>query len=586
MRTINFVFSFVLITVLSGCSGNIEQDKPYTPLYLYYNQLEIDKNLTSYFPYFVNYPTDWSKMGLKGSPSDVKYFTGIQEFGQEIYFLYQFMNSGKLLFWGMSNEMPSLTAFSYDDHGRLEGIVHNPFLESQTNGNQQFRYRNNRLVSLTNNAVGVAEHSYSYYEDGTLKKIEPIIGDDYLYTQFSEVGIMEFDTLGRLVRTEAPRTNNPMMEDLINPEYDVIDLPSVCTYSYTDNLCTEKLEKIAFFIRGELQDTIICRSRYIYNSYGDIETCEYEGGYYIQGGNNGNPIGQTKFTVHYSYEYDGNDNWTTLRITLPDNLDQYHGMLKFYELQTSHRYISNQRSYSPTPGEKPEVTFRREINYYEKAAEEVSKMDNVEESDEEPEEESLSVQGETPRFTSVQGYGLYGRVREVTEGGTSKLRFDEYGNLIFRTDEFDNAIEYNFQSPTKYLLATGEGPFHVVCEGNLRKEIDENGIELTIEYEFDNSGRVIRHRYIESKEPVEKRYIYEGDEKFPSEMVCEYSFEDGSSDLTSKYVYTDFDQHGNWTERTVNSSWKYIRYNRVDNSENISTRTEPETTETRTIFYF
>lgn len=69
-------------------------------------------------------------------------------------------------------------------------------------------------------------------------------------------------------------------------------------------------------------------------------------------------------------------------------------------------------------------------------------------------------------------------------------------------------------------------------------------------------------------------------------MVCEYSFEDGSSEVTSKYVYTDFDQQGNWTERTVNSSWKYIRYNRVDNREEISTRTEPETTETRTIFYF
>lgn len=588
MRIINFVFGFVLVAFLAGCSGNniLEKEKLYTPLYVYYNPLKMDEDLTSYYPFFVNYPTDWVKMGLRGIPSEVKYFTGVKVFGEETCLFYQFMNFGRLLFWGMSNEMTALTGFSYDDRGRLDGRIHKYLMKDNVREDLQFKYKGNRLMSVTNSAVGVDAYIYSYYDDGTLKKIEPIVGDESWYRRFSKVGMMEFDTLGRLVRAEFPRSYNPMMDGLINPEYDVLKIPSVCTFSYTDNLCTEKLEKIAFSIRGELQDTITCRSRFTYNDKGDIETWEYEGGYYAGGGNNGNPIGQTKFTVYYSYEYDSNDNWTMLRMTLPEELDQYLGMLKFYELQTEHTYISNRRSYSRVPGKKPVVTFRREINYYEKMAKLVDQTDEVEELDEVQDVENVSEQSEAPEFTSVQGYGLYGKVREVTEDGKSKLRFDENGNLVFRTDELDCEIEYNFQSPSKYLVATGEGPFNVVCEGNLRKEVDENGIELTIEYEFDDNGRVIRHRYVDNKAPVEEKYMYEGVEKYPAEMIREYTFDDGSSVVTCKYVYTDFDEQGNWTKRTVNRSWKYIRYDEVDNSEKISTRTEPETTEIRTISYY
>lgn len=39
------------------------------------------------------------------------------------------------------------------------------------------------------------------------------------------------------------------------------------------------------------------------------------------------------------------------------------------------------------------------------------------------------------------------------------------------------------------------GPFRITCEGNLRKEVDEKGIEGTIEYEFDSRGRVVRHKF-------------------------------------------------------------------------------------------
>lgn len=74
--------------------------------------------------------------------------------------------------------------------------------------------------------------------------------------------------------------------------------------------------------------------------------------------------------------------------------------------------------------------------------------------------------------------------------------------------------------------------------------MDEKGIEGTIEYEFDSRGRIVRY----------------------------------------KYSYLETDSRGNWTKRRVKRTWKSTTYGYENEPDKVSTKTEPEFTETRTIF--
>lgn len=79
MRALKFfigyacAFFFMAGIVISCDSGGKNNDKPYTPLYVYFNPLQLDMNMETLMPYFVNYPTDWAKMGLRDYPMTVTY---------------------------------------------------------------------------------------------------------------------------------------------------------------------------------------------------------------------------------------------------------------------------------------------------------------------------------------------------------------------------------------------------------------------------------------------------------------------------------------------------------------------------------
>lgn len=186
----------------------------------------------------------------------------------------------------------------------------------------------------------------------------------------------------------------------------------------------------------------------------------------------------------------------------------------------------------------------------------------------------------TPKFTSVQGYGLYGNVRTVTTGKVT-LSFDQNGNMVS-----NGANRYIYRGTDRYMIDNVIGPFRITCEGNLRKEVDEKGIEGTIEYEFDSRGRVVRYKYFDGMMPVVCKYVYEGTSKYPSTMESSASYEDGTDVEICRYTYLETDSRGNWTKRRVKRTWKSTTYGYENEPDKVSTKTEPEFTETRTISYF
>ena len=86
--------------------------------------------------------------------------------------------------------------------------------------------------------------------------------------------------------------------------------------------------------------------------------------------------------------------------------------------------------------------------------------------------------------------------------------------------------------------------------------------------------------------PVVCKYVYEGTGKYPSTMESSAGYEDGNDVEICRYTYLEADSQGNWTKRRVKRTWKSTTYGYENEPDKVSTKTEPEFTETRTISYF
>ena len=507
MRNSLLIVAVAAVTVFAACSGGgqMEKERKYTPVYLYFNPIDpdlrspkmaIDLSPLGGFSQFVNYPNDWAKYGLRGNVSKIQFvFKGFN--GAERVF----DNAGRLRTeGGPTIDLPYAVykELRYDNLGRLVGVVGNLHRNRWATSSQQFEYdETGKLVKLTGALGGAEYQEFYYYEDGTLKEIIPK-KDVVFLKEYDHIGKMEFNEQGELVRLEAPLTSNPFVAEA---KSDFNRFPSVSTFTYSGGLCTEKLEKIAFIVRKEVKDTITCINRYTYNDKGDLASWEYHGVYYYL---------DPKTRNHYSLVV---------------------------------------------------AIIQRKIMYHAFSAE----------------EELAMKKKDAPKLTAVQGYGLYGDVKTVTTNEHIVI-FDEYGNVV------SDGNSYTYQSPTQYKINNVIGPFRIICEDNIRREEDENGIELGTEYEFDKRGRVVRRRYTENIMPIEETYSYEGRDKYPSEMKHTESYEDGQDIYTCQYSYLEFDEQGNWTKRKVNRTWRIVMYS--DGEDEISTKTDPEFVETRAITYF
>lgn len=191
------------------------------------------------------------------------------------------------------------------------------------------------------------------------------------------------------------------------------------------------------------------------------------------------------------------------------------------------------------------------------------------------------------KYTAVQGHGLYGKVKSVSDGNYT-INFDQRGNIASEVWKSGGSNKYIYQSPTKYKIGDVIGSFIITCQGTTRTEKDENGIEVPVIYVFDAKGRVVSYQYAQGMRGVTEKYTYNGNEKYPNSMIMDGQDEQGSYVATTRYTYLESDKNGNWTKRKAKCTWDIIDYVYEGGKEveKKSTKTDPEVIEQRTIVYF
>lgn len=555
MRNSLLIVAVAAVTVFAACSGGgqMEKERKYTPLSVYFDpllsQFHQDEP-AAYYIDFINYPNDLVKHGLRGNVSDVRYHSK----GDIVktYKHYSFDNEGRLK--SVSSPAHQDPArYEYDDEGRLKD-VYRVYGRGWTRDHQKLEY--DTVGHLVKRIDGDLAYSYLYYDNGVLKRMFAVDRTPFWAKDYTDSIVMDFYESGDLRSWKFPNSINSFVEEMNG------DLPSSAVFFYTDGLCTEKLERIVWMDREEVLDTLVCHHSYAYNDKGDVITWTYNGRFYDRVDANRYAFPSTSVTIRFEYEYDEYDNWRTMRIILPKNFTEVRSLTRSYDFYSI--FYKGMRPVMPTTEEDYALTVYRDIQYYAFSAEEEREMKKK----------------NAPKFTAVQGRGLLGDVKSV-KGGNYTMVFNEFGNIVR-----DGSNTYTYESPTRYMINSAIGPYRIVCEDNLRKEEDEKGIELGTEYEFDKRGRVVRRRYTDDMMPIEEKYTYDGREKYPSEMKCTASYEDGQDIYTCRYSYLEFDEQENWTKRKVNRTWEITTYNPVDETEETSSKTDPEFVETRTITYY
>lgn len=484
MRALKFfigyacAFFFMAGIVISCDSGGKNNDKPYTPLYVYFNPLQLDMSMETLMPYFVNYPTDWAKMGLRDYPMTVTYEYSYPAWGVTGSSQYAFLSNGRLseqrrTSFNVGATGFDVVSFEYDSNSSLVKI------KSVEDGRYKRRYNDNGFIydaagRLTRRErdrggnPGTWDYLYEYHENGALKSILP----EKENSLANEAGVtlykFQIDSLGRIEKIENVKPTNIFLKDISEYKRE----KSVTVFSYTDNLCTQAVEKIPVkFDQGT--ETLTCTSVFTYNSHGDLATWTYSGGVYKSKGNSWR-VDDMTFTVTYEYIYDEKGNWTQAKIIFPSNLDEIPALRTYYKA-TKDGFTSNQdRSSSTKNGDTPFLTVNRTISYYDE-----DMMKNESSTSGNKEKQSA----EELLYKGTDTYGLLGKVKSVTEEHEC-LKFDQSGNLVYQKNSFDKETTYTYLTPTSYNVSGwGEAVVNIAIKDGLRSDTDsDTNTELNHEY--------------------------------------------------------------------------------------------------------
>lgn len=547
-----FCLSSILMTSLASCNQKSgENDKPYTPLYVYFNPLELDMKMETLMPYFVNYPSDLTKMGIRKHPMNVTYEHTSSAWGITTMFQYVFLIDGHLSEYRRTSfnygaNGFDVTKYEYDDNSNLIGITTKKDGSYQgKNIDDGFTYDSaDRLIRRDKNGRGHYNAStllYSYHKNGMLKSILPEKDNNTIYESGVALWKMQFDSLAHMVRFETPNTTNIFLKD-INEYYKG---KSVTTYTYIDNLCTQAVERIPIkFDKGT--ETLTCTSKFAYNSHGDLTKWTYSGGVYKKNGNNWR-VDNMEFTINYDYKYDNQGNWTEAKIIFPANIDEIPALRIYYKSSTI-GYSSQDKSPSVKQGETPSLTVKRKIDYWSDDlvnAVAVAKVETTEKDN-------------GLRYKGTDTYGLLGNVKSVTEEHV-RWEFDQSGNLVYNKNSYGKETTYNYTSPTSYTISDWEDVLiNVEIKDGSRSDMDSGiNTEVNQQYTFDSQKRLTKHVFCSHMAIVTCTYQYTGDSKYPSSMVEEHP-RDGIT--TYNYKYIKFDKKKNWTERNVSFMTEYDEY--------------------------
>lgn len=553
MKKFLSVSSLVICSLLAACTGGglVENEKKYTPLEVYFNPLanEIEEislrgSILAYNAnYFLNYPNDLARLNLHGPVRSVIYgrrpeMSSVKFFFNKNGFMTEIHSGTYLSAYGMNK-----TRFKYDESGRFIGWLKLNKANNEGEYEIKYKYDENGRPESSRMRNGLTMN-FSYFNDGTLKETNMSLKDSFYFGKVKKTK-MEYNEKGQLVKMQSMHSSNRLIQDGFNI-YSLV-YPSVSTFEYNeDGLCTRKYEEV-FFIDRRMNDTLKimpCDNIFTYNEKGDLASWTYTGGSYYTDKENRNLYGfeEVSFTIKYEYLYDDYGNWRRKYIIMPENITENINLHKFY-------YYNNQeydgfREYEPEEGARPVVVLNRILEYY---------LETDVDKGKGGKEAAKQKKPEGPAYTAAQGMGLYGKVKSIYSDGSS-IFFDEYGNIA-RLVNGNSEEVYKYKTPFTYTIpdpwGNEIGPYRIECEENTRKEIKERGGNVEALYEFDNKGRLIRHRYFEGMMPAEATYTYDGINKLPAYKVCKHEYEEGTDTETCQYLYLGIDKKGNWTMRKV-----------------------------------
>ena len=371
MKFLHLFCSVALVVplCLAGCQSQVgeEKERPFTPLYVYFDPLNLKLTMTmeALMPFFVNYPNDWTKMGLRGNPSTLTYsFT--DPFGTGNY-VTKFSESGRM----KSKDTPQFSFYSrsvyywhrvyeYDEADRLNYMseyrppTRVPWEDKGFVYNEKGQLTERFVEDHDNSGI---RYNYSYWDNGNLKAIRPVKDNAVARVNMHEIYKLDFDSQGLLERMVCRSSVNPFLSRMNRYKKGA----AVMSYTHSDRLCTKIVEKVPIeFDRGV--DTLTNTFTLAYNAHGDVTSWVYSGGVYWDKGNRWGVADRT-FEVKYEYTYDLHDNWTSAKMILPEGFEEimelailYHNSLMY----TDHPYEIGEVL---AAGEVAEITLPRTVEY-------------------------------------------------------------------------------------------------------------------------------------------------------------------------------------------------------------------------------
>lgn len=539
-QCIPLLVSAFLIQGLSSC----ENKKVYSPVMAFtccddaYMSIQGEDKLsfTRCFMDFVQYPDDWTKLGLKGKVKNIysdenKLVTGLEfdEFGHVTM-------QGRILGGRYGHSLE----FEYQG-GKLQKAINRGSRALQA-------YLYNEADRLTASKSEQYEKVYTYYENGMLKNVSVVKTHDR-----DGIVKMDCDETGRVLALRM-WVQHPIVKTLVETDF---------TYEYnSDGLCNVKHGKAFLEERGihigkdyyYITDSLFTTSRYTYNDKHDIVKWEEE--YYT-----GKKEISGNFTVDFSYEYDEQDNWIS-RIATPSSEE----VLKL---------LYHKDSFVMENG-KPASKLERNITYY---SEEDIKM-----------AKELAEQKAKNKVEAMSARSLFqlaGAVKDITisqtsgEGntmadmgcfgtGTIKAAFDEKGMLKaisysggpvdyrFKTKDGKyvcDAKEISWQYPSYFRYDIQGNEFRILACLDSKDGNKGNGEVEVFNMVYDEeNGRIISTSDMLAGELMNyaggnllnSTFHYKGFSNLPSTISVTMPFGGDEFFFEFQPVYGDVDNHGNW----------------------------------------
>ena len=272
LQTIQAVALSCLLSIGAASCGSEESNQPYTPLQVYFDPVRVDMNAEHLMPYFVNYPTDWAKMGLRNYPKLVTYEYHNAQWGVTSTSQYEFLPNGRLSEQRRTSFNVGATGFdviSYEYNGNSNLTQ----IKSVDDGRYKRRKKDDgftydsagRLIRRDKNGRGHYDTTtflYAYHGNGVLQSILPEKKNGTVNESGVTLHEMQFDSLAHLKSFETPKTTNMFLKDIDSYKTG----QSVTTYVYTGHLCTQAVEKIPVEFDGG-NETLTCTSSFAYNSH-------------------------------------------------------------------------------------------------------------------------------------------------------------------------------------------------------------------------------------------------------------------------------------------------------------------------------